>query len=482
MHTLLITYLLRLIKYQRYLIYFLMSQLVNIYGHSKMPKLDKPRYIRFNEFEVDELTPIVSKPAEQPQLNYQSIIAEQLATNGVLIKPINRQSSRKLSFAERHCPQCQAPSTYLYANNGRGGQLKCKVCQFKFQESGERTVKDVVFRCPYCKYELTLRHARVKFDVLVCPNLKCPHRLKAIANLDPVKLAAFNSDPSRVKVRYSYRNFKFDLKSLAQDSPIQAPVDLSKIHVSPYVLGLILTFRFNYGLSARNTAGLMYDLYGIKISHQTILNYEGSVATVLRPFWANYPYQLSNELVGDETYVRVHGKWNYAFYFFDAKNKLILADYTTPERTTESAVKAIFQVLNHVPEIPEDFHLVVDGNPVYKVAQIAFAREGINFGVVQVPGLHNQDQVSVDNRYLKQTIERFNRAFKSHYRSSTGFGSASGAKSYITLFSAAYNFLRPHSALNYQVPVSIPEIQAQKLMPHKWLALIELAQNEYLAK
>ena len=42
---------------------------------------------------------------------------------------------------------------------------------------------------------------------------------------------------------------------------------------------------------------------------------------------------------------------------------------------------------------------------------------------------------------------------------------------------AFFNFLRPHMALDYEVPVKIPELQNLPNMPAKWLKLIEMSQN-----
>ena len=478
MLTLLISYLLQIIKFQNQLILVLLAQLAEIFDHSRAPRLDRPVFKRFNQFQVDAKLPILAADIGPDPLDFQQLIAEHQAKTGKLIKPIRRKSGTSIDFGDQTCPRCSAPSDYLYANNGKGNQLKCKVCAFAFQKGNAEKNKTVVLRCPYCQSRLSINHRRVKFDVWLCHNDKCPHRLKAITKLSPAELARFSEQPSAFKVRYTYRSYHFDLKGLATESPIQAPVDLSKIHASPEVLGLVLTYHINYGLSARSTASIMYDVHGVKISHQTIHNYEMAVAAVVRPFWANYPYKLSDQLVGDETYVRVKGKWNYIFYFYDAKHKLILADYITPKRTVESAAIAINQVLQKMPEIPENLTLVVDANPIYQVAQLYFAQQGIKFEIKQVIGLENKDETSREYRYLKQIIERLNRSYKEKYRSTTGFGSATGSASYTALYSASYNFLRPHSALHYQVPVKLPELQEYERMPDKWLALIDLAQSQ----
>jgi len=113
------------------------------------------------------------------------------------------------------------------------------------------------------------------------------------------------------------------------------------------------------------------------------------------------------------------------------------------------------------------------------LAQHYFAQKGIHFDVHKVIGLTNDDPVSKEYRPLKQIIERLNRTFKGNYRATTGFGSQEGSVSYVTLFVAYFNFLRPHASLENQVPVVIPELKRMPNMPERWTKLIELSQ-EYL--
>jgi putative transposase len=76
-----------------------------------------------------------------------------------------------------------------------------------------------------------------------------------------------------------------------------------------------------------------------------------------------------------------------------------------------------------------------------------------------------------------QIVERLNRTFKGNYRSTHGFGSEKGSVSFVTLFAAYFNFLRPHSALEGKVPVVLPELQKLPNMPERWTKLIALAQT-----
>jgi len=164
-------------------------------------------------------------------------------------------------------------------------------------------------------------------------------------------------------------------------------------------------------------------------------------------------------------------------FFLDAVKKIILSYPVSPNRDTPSAIKALDQVLQKFKEIPEDLMFVVDGNPIYILAQHYFAQHGIHFDIHKVIGLTNEDPVSKEYRPLKQIIERLNRSFKGNYRATTGFGSQEGSVSYVTLFVAYFNFLRPHASLENKVPVMIPELEKMPNMPERWTKLISMAQD-----
>src|SRR5690625_4761991 len=208
-----------------------------------------------------------------------------------------------------------------------------------------------------------------------------------------------------------------------------------------------------------------------------VIRRKNNVALITKPFIDHYPYELSDSFCGDETYIRVKGKWHYLFFFFDAVKKVILSYYVSPNRDTPSAMKAIGDVLTKFKEIPEELTFVVDGNPIYILAQHYFAQRDIDFDVYKLIGLTNDDPVSEEYRPLKQIIERLNRTFKGNYRATTGFGSQTSSVSYVTFFVAYFNFLRPHASLENQVPVVIPELKKQPHMPARWTKLIELSQD-----
>ncbi len=431
--------------------------------------IDKP----YRKLEVDEM-PVIET---LEKLDYKKLLEEYQDKHGKPLKPVIRRKNSVVKVPTNlTCPRCSSPSKYLYANNGDKGQYLCKVCDCLFSKKN-RFLKEAILKCPHCLKSLERIKERKDFDVFKCTNNYCSYYKQKLSQMSKTEKKRFKQDPQAFKVRYIFREFQLDFDPLVKETPVKPKVDLSRIYASPHTLGLILTYYVNYGLSARKTAALMYDVHEVRITAQTILNYANSVALITKPFVDNYPYELSNSFCGDETYIRVKGKWHYLFFFFDAVKKVILSYHVSPNRDTPSAIRAIGDVLTKFKKIPKDLTFVVDGNPIYILAQHYFAQRDIDFDVHKVIGLTNDDPVSEEYRPLKQIIERLNRSFKGNYRATTGFGSEAGSVSYVTLFTVYFNFLRPHATLENKVPVIIPELQSLPHMPARWTKLIALSQD-----
>lgn len=415
-------------------------------------------------------------------LDYKKLLAEHLHQNGKELKPVRRRKNSKNKVPNTiNCPYCGAPYIYLYDNNGGKGQFLCKVCSetFNYKIIYSKAIKR---KCPYCDHTLVKIKERKEFDIYKCKNDDCAYYKVNLSLMTKDDKKRFEKAPFLFKVRYIYREFKYDFKPLSNDnleSNLPA-VDISKIHCSAHTLGLILTYYVNYGLSSRKTAAIMMDIHQLKISHQTVLNYADAVSSLIKPFVDDYPYELSNSYCGDETYLKVKGKWQYLFFFFDSVKKIILSYRLSPHRDTLSAIKALDDVLYKIKNLPDDLAFIVDGNPIYLLAQHYFAQHGIHFDIHQVIGLTNEDPISTEYRPLKEIIERLNRTFKRTYKTTTGFKSSAGSIAFINLFVAYFNFLRPHSALEEKVPVLIPELDSQPHMPARWSKLIELAQEHII--
>ena len=80
-----------------------------------------------------------------------------------------------------------------------------------------------------------------------------------------------------------------DLDSLPENS---SSLKFSKHNA--HIMSLCLTMHVNLQLSLRKTAQALYDLYGIRISHQQVANYARTAAIVIKPFVDHYEYPKSS--------------------------------------------------------------------------------------------------------------------------------------------------------------------------------------------
>ena len=445
----------------------------------ELPKLKKlnsaDRTIPYADFTIDK--PPVFKTLEPQQLSFDDIKAKAI-DSGKPLKPVHRRQD-EFSF-QGTCPFCGAPHEYIYDNNGKG-QFKCKACKNTFTIKTSLSGSSGIY-CPYCGCKLAKHHDRKGYIVYICQSKKCPHykqnkKLFKDGNAEHLKTSS-----DQYRFHYTYRDFKFNLDSLkSAESSCDTPVNLSKIHFDSKVLGLVLTYYVNYGLSSRKTALILRQVHGLKISHQTILNYAASVSKIIKPLVDSYPYKLSNILCGDETYIKIRGKNHYVFFWSDPKSKVITSYTIYSVRDTECACKSILDSLKHYDKIPDDLLLITDGNPIYNAAQLFFELNDIKFNLQQVIGVKNKDEISKQYRPYKQIEERLNRTYKQNYYGTNGYDKLECANSYMVLFVAFFNFMRQHSALNFNTPVNDGLFNDNELMQDRWLKLLEYSYQYHTA-
>ena len=284
--------------------------------------------------------------------------------------------------------------------------------------------------------------------------------------------------PSRFTLHYIIRIFDGSLKHLESLYMKVRPskVDLRNIHANRHVLGLILTYHINYGLSLRKTSLIMREVHNYPVSHQTVSNYAEDVSHLIEPWLDSYQYDgLSENLCADETYVKIKGKNAYVFFVCDTVSKIITSFNIFQKRDAFSAIRTFYSTLRKFRSIPKDLNFVVDGNQIYKAAQQYFRLQGIKFDIHQVIGLKNTDITSKMHRAAKQIIERLNRTFQFSYYVKNRFSTCEKANEFMYLFTTYFNFLRNHKSLGYKPPVILEELKGETNMPKKWNMIIDMA-------
>lgn len=420
----------------------------------------------------------------QDSWTWESLIDYYRQRYGKILKPVKRHKGKPCDIlSDCICPECGAPHEYLYRNNGDEGQLLCKVCGTRFAPTQNRFRKQYTLRCPYCGRALSKIKTRKDFDIFRCPSNRCSYYLDNLSKLseDEKRDEQKRSD---YKLHYIYRDFTEDFFAMNLDSLPKNASSLRFDKFSPKVVGLCLTYHINYQISLRRTSDIMWDIHGIRISHQQIANYCKTAAVLVKPFVDHYDYKPSSDLAADETYIKVHGRKGYIWFIMDALKRSIIGYRCSENRGVGACILTMRQALKYFNDkLPEGFKFIADGYSVYPLAAMQFEHqfgEDFHFDITQVIGLTNDDDVSAEFRPYKQKIERLNRTFKASYRNTCGYDSFDNANLDLALWVAYYNFLRPHSYFGRKVLNPVPALECVQRMPDKWQQMMLLGQKQII--
>jgi transposase-like protein len=154
---------------------------------------------------------------------------------------------------------------------------------------------------------------------------------------------------------------------------------LSASHFSYASIALALFFFVSFPLSSREVANILSSVFGLSVSHQSIINWAQIMAQCLYPMLDSLPVHLSNTWVVDETYLIYEGKWGYLFTVLDGECGSIIAQTFSPSRSVASAYATLLKAskrfeLNNCGVIT----VVTDGLASYPLA-IQLLASHLNF-------------------------------------------------------------------------------------------------------
>ena len=434
---------------------------------------------KYQKFKIDEL-PLILNVEPWDYRDFMAYLKWRYKDDFKPIKPISRRSECDID-ENCKCPRCNAPSIYLYKNNGSKGQLMCKVCSTKFSPEENRH-SSIKLRCPHCMHTLVPKKDRKHFIIHKCVNPKCSYYLKNLKKVDKSDLEE-DYGKNKYKLHYIYREFTLDFFKMDLNS---LPKNASSLKFSKHdanVMGLCLTMHVNLHMSLRQTKYALKELFNISISHQQVANYCKTAAICIKPFVDNYNYGDTDVMTADETYIKIRGIKAFIWFIMNPKNRSIIGYRVSTERDVGACILAMRMAFRHFTKLPENFKFIADGYSAYVLAAQQFLHEygkAFKFSITQVIGLTNDDEVSKEYRPFKQMIERLNRTYKLSYRPTNGFDNVDGANYDLALWVAYYNFLRPHEFNRYKVLNEIEMLKGADNMPGKWQLLIFLGQQTIL--
>ncbi len=445
------------------------------------PEAKPPHY---RNFRVDMEPPLTEAPVKNilPEQSWQQLQREYKQKHGKELTPVKRHAGAQIPPNHCTCDHCGAPARYLYINDGKiASQVRCKICNSLSRTHRTRRESNAKYFCPHCGYALFTWKIRKDTVVFKCPNDKCSHYLKNKDSLSSKEQAEReNIYNPNYKLRYQYREYHLSPSDLLPMRPdVESKVDLKRIHNDYHTVGLVLSCFMNLGLSSRQTRNALKGLFGITISHQTVINYVNAAAAIINP-WLDRNLPIPSGIAAaDETYIIIENCWQYTWFIIDKITRAICGYNIS---STRGAIPALATLHNAYgkPEENSDQQqdLVADGLPSYDSAVMAYNAGLKNPKIIRktVVGLENVNDESKKFRPLKQIVERLNRTYKFHTRPRAGFKTFSGATSLTTLFVAFYNFLRPHSYFKKsKPPVGLDCLKGVESFPKQWEILLKQA-------
>jgi transposase-like protein/transcription elongation factor Elf1 len=441
----------------------------------------KEKHPNYRDFHVDPLQPLTEIPELIPKNDFKKLLALYRLDKGKELKPVKRHKNSQLPPPYSKCPNCNAPSKYLYVNDGgKKSQLLCKICNTLFQSHRIRIESKTKYWCPHCNRALYLWKNDGSKTIYKCGNKSCPCYIKNLNKLnDKEKMLQKSGMSSQFKLAYQYREYYFTPADLQTAQPLETSHSFSRIHNTFNTVGLVLTYSVSCGLSSRQTCFIMREVHNIKLSHQTVLNYQENAAHLASKFLQkNIGTMTDKQIAADEAYIKINDKWHYTWLVIGAESRAIRAFNVSDNRGVMPALATLTQSMKNAPEkLNHPIEIIADGNPSYDAAVHAINanKDGTPLKRRKVIGLTNLDEESETFRPFKQLIERLNRTYNFHTRARCGFKSTNGAVALTTLFVAYYNFLRPHSSLNFKPPIQLDDFKNISTLQGKWLKLLQSA-------
>jgi len=440
------------------------------------------KHPNYRQYTVDLHAPFTEPPIkiDQATADFKQLLKEHRIKTGKDLPPVHRHKNSLLPPSYTRCEHCNAPASYLYVNDGRKeSQVRCKVCNTLFQSNRIRKESKARYWCPYCGRALYRWKTTDTHTIYKCGNKSCPCCLKNLEKLNEhEKHLQKTGMSSQFKLCYQYREYHFTPAQIRTVQPFEPASSLTSIHNSYNTVGLVLAYSISYGISARMTRQILRDVHDIRISHQTVLNYQKISASLAWNFIQKYQGPVTDsKIIGDETYIRITDQWGFTWFVIGAQSKAILAFNISDNRGVLPALSTLTKVMENLPQNTPPIQFIADGNPSYDAAVLAFnsTHDDKSIKRLKVIGLSNDDDESKLYRPLKQLIERLNRTYKFHTRARCGFKNINGAAVLTTLFVSYYNFLRPHSSLYFNPPINLSDLASIKTIQGKWLKLLQLA-------
>ena len=304
-----------------------------------------PKYQKFTTDPLPLLKPFIKQ-------DWQFLLEYYLWKYGKSVRPVQRRNGKSIP-EDTFCPSLWAPHHYLYDNNGGNGSSNAKSVGRPLSPARLSHRLSALYALTAATPSSLIRTGSFSASI----NASTPGAPSTFHNLSRVDKDHLHEDygKNKYKLHYLYREFTVDFFRMDLDSLPENSSSLKFSKHNAHIMSLCLTMHVNLQLSLRKTAQALYDLYGIRISHQQVANYARTAAIVIKPFVDHYEYPKSSVFTADETYIKVRGIKGYIWFIMDAASRSILGYQVSDNRSVGPCILAMRMAFRGIKDSPRSF-------------------------------------------------------------------------------------------------------------------------------
>ena len=223
------------------------------------------------------------------------------------------------------------------------------------------------------------------------------------------------------------------------------------------------------GLSLADVVDHLDQHHRIKVSRQTVLDWQKKFGKKLKSFTQTLTPFLGKIFHADEMFIKVRKEWNYYWDCIDYGTKFLVDDHLSKAREDKEAIIFLQKIKLASPELPDEIHTdcSYDYPPAFRAV---FPRKNIH---VQYPAWKK--------RFKNNPIERLHNTLKQRYKTFRGFDNFKSCREFFDFYKIYYNFIRKHTSLGFITPAQAAKIELN-LKRNRIRSLIELLLTFFKAR
>ena len=229
---------------------------------------------------------------------------------------------------------------------------------------------------------------------------------------------------------------------------------------SPEIITCALDLRAK-GLSLSDVVDHLDQHHRVKVSRQTILDWQKKFGGKMKSFTQTLKPFLGGVFHADEMFFKARKNWHFYWDCIDYDTKFLVADHVSNVREDKEAKTFLNKIKKGSPQMPRLIHTdcSYDYPPAFRAV---FPRRKIH-----------KSFPAWKKKFKNNPIERLHNTLKQRYKTFRGFDNPRSAESFFDFYRVYYNFVRKHTSLGFKTPAQTAMIEL-RLGRNRLRSLIEL--------